>query len=1266
MQKKRTESPAIRLITCTPYLPTMGNSQQAYTELLELRTRLREENASPTGKEPKICSDESLMDMAVRLPARKNDLLLIKGIGETFADKYGEQFLEITRKYIRDTAKSVPLTGKSASILNDLEKKLVNIGKGNNLLYCPRLSKSRSFDLLQSSMDDPMRLIFGQRREYTLCNTTKSRADAKIYSRLTQISREAVREYREKGFMDLYIAYPFVIGRLTDDLPIRAPLVLFPVLLSKTQNTVNVKYDESRDALYNTTLLLANMKVNGVRRDMPDPSIENVDRELFIQNTLSFFRDSGLEIEDDGGYVTPFEEYGAETFPDYRPGELHIDNSIVLGKFPLYSNSIQKDFNDLTFKDEINKALNDILLSPADMSQEERNEPLSSKDFMERGMSVSEKEIDYINPVNSAQEQVMAALEWMDELVVQGPPGTGKSQVITSLITDAVNKGKTVLMVSEKKTALDVVYSRLGHLSKYVMMVDDVTNKDLFYDQLKRMMELPPNKTEKAEDTTPLSDEIDGYIDELKRIADGMYSPNEFGIEPYRMYSLVKKVDLNDPKEFERYTLLKENISQSLMAIRYPDLQRTYERFKDRGVITNLKAYYQCLDTAPWIALMKRDLTDYDVGCMKRDLLELEKETKEWQSKGFLSRMFGKGQVNRTATTILDRYFVNYNAKNIDQFISQTENTMDSLDMYPEYAMKLSAYERMSRLERAYGENLIAVNTRLPGTYDMSNDELFAFIMMDHLKRFEADNRMLLQDINNFENIRRNVDDLISKKMEMTRDKTEFVLRDHLTAITDSKMSGEIRRIAESKRRWSVNKFLNKFGSDMFRGVKVWLMTPDVVSELLPLEMGLFDLLIFDEASQMYVEKGIPSIYRAKKVVVAGDHKQLRPSSLGTGRMTFDDDDIDEEEYVSAALDEDSLLDLARARYDSILLNFHYRSRYEELIAFSNYAFYGGRLYVSPNIDIPKVPPIETHLIKGAKWEDKANRKEAKAVVELLKDIFANRKKKETIGVITFNISQRNLIEDLLDEEGRKDKAFGDAVAKEMERKDNGEDVGLFLKNIESVQGDERDIIVFSVGYAKNESGRIAQRFGWLNNQGGENRLNVAISRARRKIHIVTSFLPEELDVSGTKNDGPKYLKKYLEYAFAVSEKDSAKERMILESFVGQVERETNPESVFDDQICEALKERGFNAEKNVGIGGYSIDVAVKERGRYILGIECDNSLYDGAKSTRERDYHRQKYLESRGWNLYRVWSNHWWNNPEAEMEKIVTEIMTIKNKAKS
>ena len=372
----------------------------------------------------------------------------------------------------------------------------------------------------------------------------------------------------------------------------------------------------------------------------------------------------------------------------------------------------------------------------------------------------------------------------------------------------------------------------------------------------------------------------------------------------------------------------------------------------------------------------------------------------------------------------------------------------------------------------------------------------------------------------------------------------------------------------------------------LFKGIRIWLLTPEAVSDIIPMEMGLFDLLIFDEASQMYVEKGIPSIYRAKKVVVAGDHKQLRPSSLGTGRVSYEEDD-DDEEAINGALEEESLLDLARARYDSILLNFHYRSKYEELIAFSNYAFYGGKLYVSPNILKPERPPIEVFKVDGL-WEDRHNEAEADKVVDILKEVFATRKDRETIGIITFNVSQRDLINDKIDDYAATDPIFAAVLAQESKRYDNGEDVGLFVKNIESVQGDERDIIIFSVGYAKNEEGRFMQRFGWLNMQGGENRLNVAISRAKKKIYIVNSFEPEELQVENLKCEGPKILQKYLKYARAVSSDNMELAHTILQSFVPPSELMADDEDIESpvmDKVYTALIRKGYTVEKNIGIG---------------------------------------------------------------------------------
>ena len=354
-------------------------------------------------------------------------------------------------------------------------------------------------------------------------------------------------------------------------------------------------------------------------------------------------------------------------------------------------------------------------------------------------------------------------------------------------------------------------------------------------------------------------------------------------------------------------------------------------------------------------------------------------------------------------------------------------------------------------------------------------------------------------------------------------------------------------------------------------------------------------------------------------------------------------------------MEEESLLDLARFKYQPVLLNFHYRSKYEELIAFSNYAFYQGRLYVSPNMETADKPPIEVHKLDDAMWTNRSNYAEAKYIVEMLKTFFAERKANETIGIITFNINQRDLIDDLIDEECAKDTEFSVQIRAELARRRDGEDIGLFVKNIESVQGDERDVIIFSIGYAKNENGRLVRNFGWLNQRGGENRLNVAISRAKKKVHIVTSINPSELQVEDTKNEGPRILKKYLEYAFAVSAGDKETAKQVLLSFGDEAQpgEMVSFDSIFEEQVFDALVQRGYHVDTQVGIGGYSIDLAIKKGNDYILGIECDGKLYHSSKSARERDYHRQKYLESRGWRIHRIWSTNWWKHPEMEIQKI-------------
>jgi len=1238
----------------------MGLEDNLYSELLELREQIREDRTHSTGRAPVVCTDEALREMSQRVPTKVEDFAAIPGVGQKFVELYGDEFLSVTKKYAVTAARGSNMDADVVKTLRELQKKLTNISRNNRLLYLGRLNKKNAFDLTTIPNLDVMGLIFGKKKSLKLCDSTKSADEVKTFKHLTELIREVTRDQRDKGQYDLYIGYPFVEGRLpSEDFDIRAPLALFPVILDKDAKSISIRMDDSRDVIYNNALMLAFIKFTGKNKPLPYNVIDDYSGETFMSNLVSFYESQGFPLKISYKPPVPFIEYRTGEFPKYLPGDMSVTHNVILGKFPSYSSYIQKDFDELLAGREINAALSNLVvdLNKGDFYTEVPT-PLSLPALREKGLEASEKEITYINSLNSAQENVITAVNKENELVVQGPPGTGKSQVITGLITSAVNNGKTVLMVSEKKTALDVVYSRLGTLSKYCLMIDDTGNKDLFYQQLGRMLETSPPRT--GSDLAALSDSIDRDVSVLTNIADTMYSEGSFGIEPYKLYGMEKWLNLEDKIDYEKYKLIKAAVSTKILDLQYRDVIELNRKFGDRVLMANFNEYCDSIEKVPWFTLMKPDLSEYNIGEMKADLMDLENQMKEWRSKGFMSRMFSKGKVSREATLMLDKYFKSYSEKTVQNILDDPKVYIAALDGYTMYSTRATVYDRLNERERIYGRGVLALSKESGWTFDESNNNILKFILNHHLQKFDADHKALLQDILDFDSIVADMDRKINDKKVITKNRVEEILQEHIRFITESKRRGDIVRIIENKRKWSLNKFIGRYSYELFKGVKIWLLTPEVVSEIMPLEMGLFDLLIFDEASQMYVEKGIPSIYRAKKVVIAGDHKQLRPSNLGAGRIEYgNDDDESEEDEVSAVLEEESLLDLARTRYDNILLNFHYRSQYEELIAFSNYAFYGGRLYVSPNVRQPDRPPIEVHKVTG-EWANKANVKEARIVVELLKEFFKTRKNNETVGIISFNVSQRDLINDLIEDESAKDPAFGNAVNKEFVRFDNGEDVGLFVKNIESVQGDERDVIIFTIGYAKNKEGKLMQRFGWLNNKGGENRLNVAITRAKRKIHIVLSFDPEELQVETSKNDGPRILKKYLQYAEAISNGNKQLAGSILDSFGDNrwVSTSTVPgESPITEKVYNALVRKGYSVEKDVGIGGYQIDLAIKRDDKYILGIECDSHIYEMSESTRERDYHRQKYLESRGWHIHRVWTPGMWKDPQKEINNIVKAI---------
>ncbi len=1230
-------------------------AEQLRQQLIALRNDLKKQ------EKKRICGDDSIDEMVRLMPRKASDFYSIPGVGPAFVENYAERFLEVLKG-----SEAARLVGEPTMVtLRELSKKLINITRNNRMLFLPRLSAKYAVDLFDSTgRYNPLDILFNASSPQIIADVSdqdlpRTSPIRDRYRQLVSLIRETIKDLRDKGQNDLYIGYPFVQGCLVNgEFGVRAPLCLFPVTLDRSTANVTVSADPTRDIIFNSTLILAHDKFNSITTPLPDCTLEEAEPETFLQTVLDFYAENDIRIErGTSESLKKFTEYVGESFPHYTRGTLKLVQNIVIGKFPAYSSSIQRDFDEILDKGLVNRLVTDLVSDYGetdfysdDTSVEELNHP-------DKPLRIREESLVYINALNSAQEAVLYSAETQDELVVEGPPGTGKSQTITSLITQFIDEGKTVLMVSEKKTALDVVYSRLGTLSRYAMMLDDATNKNLFYGQLERLLfSTDTNAPLNAPDLTAISAQIDANVSTLETIADKLFQPNEFGVEPYRLYMESRRINLQNREQIKTYKTIRGMMTPELLELPYGEVSAIHKKFANGQLTDSLDHYQLTIERYPWFLKMRDDLSNYDLILFSDAIDEMILKVDEWRNLPFFKRQSARNRLIKDIQQSTKDYFPRGGGSYVVRLMmEQPEAVKQSLKEFTAgYANLKPVVTSLTNNENIYLAALRKIHKICGGTVTEWNDELYNTLLFEHIQRFEMENRTLMPQVDSFEKIIKEMERDIDEKQRITRQRIAGVLADDVKYLTTSKRKGDINRAIESRRRWSVSKFVKKFDFELFKAIKIWLMTPDSVSEVLPQQNDLFDLLIFDEASQLYVEKSIPSIVRAKKVVIAGDHKQLRPSSLGDGRIEMNEDLIDEDAEISAALEEESLLDLARFRYPDILLNTHYRSKYEELIDFSNYAFYKGRLFVAPNTDMPEKPPIEVHLVEGASWVNRANRKEAERIVALIKEFFRTRKNNETIGVIAFNASQRDMIYDVIDEESLADPAFGSQIRAEMSRKDNGEDTGLFVKNIESVQGDERDVVMFSIGYAKNANGRLLHNFGWLNQKGGENRLNVAISRAKQKIHIVTSFRPSELTLDDAKNEGPVILKRYLEYAFAISNGDREDAERILRSFgetYGIVPAAVETE--YAQKVAAALRERGYEIDTQVGIGGYRIDIAVRRNGKYVLGIECDGKLYSISRSARERDYHRQKYLESRGWHIKRIWSMDWWRDPEREIDEI-------------
>lgn len=448
------------------------------------------------------------------------------------------------------------------------------------------------------------------------------------------------------------------------------------------------------------------------------------------------------------------------------------------------------------------------------------------------------------------------------------------------------------------------------------------------------------------------------------------------------------------------------------------------------------------------------------------------------------------------------------------------------------------------------------------------------------------------------------------------------------------------RAIRNNCRGMSIRHLFDLIPNSLHRMCPCMLMSPISVAQYFEVEKSNFDLVIFDEASQMPTCEAVGAIARGQNVIVVGDPKQMPPSNFFSTNH-FDEENADKEDLESI------LDDCLALSIPSKHLLWHYRSKHESLIAFSNSNYYDNKLLTFPSPD-DIASKVNNVFVPGYydRGKTRQNIFEARAIVsEVLNRLADKELSKKSIGIVTFSSVQQNLIEDLLNEAFKKNPDLEKVAIESSEP--------IFIKNLENVQGDERDVILFSIGYGPDKEGKLYLNFGPIIREGGWRRLNVAISRARYEMKVFSTLRSNQIDISRTSSEGVANIKSFLEYTekgkIALHQKENT--------------HKTIP-GFFEKMVANRIQKLGYKVKTNIGCSGYQIDIGIvnsEKPSEYILGILTDGKTYRAAKTAKDREVVQPDVLKMLGWNIYKLWSTDWWYNPEKVIQDIVKTIEEIK-----
>lgn len=1069
-----------------------------------------------------------------------------------------------------------------------LRNPLLNMRVGRNAISIPSEDIARTED----SLDDGEELIFDQKE-------------------LKGIYRTVRTEVEETGTSTLFM----VLGTLrwqqqTDGKQYLAPLLLMPLDIVPAKGGRYAIRKRDEETRVNTTLLEFLHQNNDISVEGIDP-LPKDDHGVDVSLVLHRFAEA---IQEQEGWEVEEKAYiGLFSFAKYILwNDLRAHTSFLLDNL-LVKSLLDGRLEVPDIADPADAATMDTQLSPDSIAL-----PL---------------------PADSSQIEAVVDADRGRSFVIYGPPGTGKSQTITNIIANAACHGKRVLFVAQKKVALEVVEHRLTEIGLAPFCLELHSNKTTKAHFLHQMQEaLDAVGKQPAEEYHQMADRLFAERLAIDTTVKALHRKQDDGLALHvciERYLQTEAAPLSLPKDFAVHTSLTEaeaidgqilmlDAATQILGMPAKDfpLYGLYPKPKPAPRPGAYVSPYLMGDTVEKLLPTLPDIitrVKEEVERAKK-MNYLRKTPREYLESDYKWRKF------RNVADIEDSL-----ADDIDTLLVAAKRWNEHIDDMPQWQHYLEPVNqlRTAGLDAAvtmYAQGIPATAIRQSFMKAWYHDHIEHILATDpSLKNANA--VTMEQAIERYRSLAKDF-------QLLTRQETVAWLSARASIDpSDRQLGSELtllrRRIANKGRGTSIRSIIDQMTGLLPRLCPIMLMSPLSVAQYINMEAPPFDIVIFDEASQMPTSEAIGAIARGKSVVVVGDPMQMPPTNFFS---TMGNDDDIETGDLESILDDCIALSLPARR-----LRWHYRSRHESLIAFSNIHFYNGSLVTFPSAEEQR-PAVTLQHVDGCydAGATRTNRAEAEAVVEEAIRRMKSQPER-SLGIVAFSKPQSDLIEDLLNERLNADPELQDVDRQSTEP--------LFVKNLENVQGDERDVILFSIGYGPNKEGQLSMNFGPLNKEGGERRLNVAITRARHEMKVFATLKPEDIDERRTRAGGVLALKQFLQYA-GTGKLTNTQANLSLEDT-----------DVVVRQISDALSAAGLIVHTHVGTSAFRVDIAVSRPERpddYVLGIICDGRVYLRIRTVADREIVMPSVLTHLGWHLLRVWTIDWFEHPDTVIQQIL------------